>query len=59
MNKRGIGWWVLVKKEQPNLMVAISGHDKSHTTSIRFAKRFLTKEAAEKDACGNESPRRI
>ena len=53
------GWWVLVKNEQPNLMVAVKGHDKSYTTSIKYAKRYLTKELAQKDACGNEHPRRI
>jgi len=51
-----MGTWVIMKGR---LYVAQPGSAKSYTGSLENARRFPSREAAESDACGNETVRNI
>lgn len=50
--------WILVKTDEPDgrrrRYVAESGSVNSYTARRENARRFPSKEAAEREACGNE-----
>lgn len=46
--------YVIKRLDQGGGYVAPAGSKKSHTKDIMSARRFDTKEEAERDACGNE-----
>ena len=45
----------VLKRHEDGKYVALPGSHHSYTTDLRRAQIFPTKEAAEKDKCGNES----
>jgi hypothetical protein len=45
----------VLRRKEDGAYVAPSGRAKSYTKNEHDAKRFPTKEAAEQDACGNET----
>lgn len=45
--------YVLINAENGKY-VALPGHAKSYTTRLKSAATFATREAAEREACGNE-----
>lgn len=48
--------WVIMKGR---LYVAQPGSAKSYTGSLEDARKFSSREAAENDACGNETVRNV
>lgn len=46
--------YVIKRLDQGGGYVAPTGAKRSYTRDIMAARRFDTKEAAERDACGNE-----
>lgn len=50
--------YVLVRKEDGKF-VARPGAARSYTTSLASARIFQSLEAAKRDACGNETPRKV
>lgn len=45
----------VLKKNGAGLFVTPPGSAASYTPDLRRARRYETKEAAERDACGNET----
>lgn len=45
----------VLRRHEDGKFVTPPGSAKSYTARLRDARRFATKEAAEADACGNES----
>jgi len=45
----------IIKRHEDGRYVAVSGSAHSYTKDIRKARIYRTREAAQADACGNES----
>ena len=51
--------WIIRKIDAANRWVNQPGSKNAYTNKRENARRFSTKEEAQKDCCGNESPERL
>ena len=49
----------VLQRHEDGKFVATSGSKHSYTNNIRVARTWATREAAQADACGNESARDV
>lgn len=45
----------VIQNDETGKLVAASGYEHSYTTFLQMARTFSTREAARKEACGNET----